>query len=132
MRTKEFAPEILPLAWKKLNPRTFLPVGHPLRDAHDMRWYAKNDGLNVIMTVSAKNDLGDDRSWMHVSCSRANRVPDYEDLCEVKRIFVGQNRRALHIFPDEKYHVNIHPFTLHLWCAIEGDGLPEFGEDGTI
>ena len=37
------------------------------------------------------------------------------------------------VFPERKFHVNIHPFCLHLWCCLDGDGLPEFSHGlGTI
>ena len=117
----KYAPAVLPVGWRK----SFNPP--PFQDQHV---YESGHGLKVIFT--ADNLAGDGKIWLHVSLSRRSRIPTYEDMKEVKEIFVGRNRQALQIFPPESQHVNIHPYCLHLWCAIEGDGLPEFAKSGSI
>jgi hypothetical protein len=88
------------------------------------------DGRRVIGTVGQH----DGRWWLHVSLSRAKYIPSYEDLADVKRAFVGDALQAVQIFPTARRHVNLHPFCLHLWACLEpdGDGLPDFGAEGTI
>jgi len=72
--------------------------------------------------------------WQHVSVSRAGRLPDYEDMKLVRRIFVGDDRECYAVYPPESRWVNDHPFVLHLWCSLDSpDGvLPDFRIGGTI
>jgi hypothetical protein len=121
--TEKYRPATVPLGWRKLP--------HPMV----MNYYERiGDKLAVI--VSACKWPGDpqpDRVWLHVSMSRKNKLPTYQDMAEVKELFVGKERKALQIFAEESQHVNIHPYCLHLWCLVEGDdGLPDFGAYGSI
>ena len=94
------------------------------------RAFDHRDGRRVILTCG----LHDGRWWLHVSVSRAKYTPSYEDLADVKRLFVGDAHQAVQVFPRRERHVNLHPFCLHLWACLEpeGDGLPDFGKEGTI
>lgn len=94
------------------------------------RAFEHRDGRHVVGTVGQH----DGRWWLHVSVSRAKYIPSYEDLANVKRVFVGDEAQAVQIFPRRTRHVNIHAFCLHLWACLEpdGDGLPDVGADGTI
>jgi hypothetical protein len=53
--------------------------------------------------------------WDHVSVSRKNRCPNWQEMEHVKRAFFQDHETAmqLHVPPDD--HVNMHPTTLHLW-----------------
>lgn len=81
------------------------------------------DELLVISTYGREED---EKLWQHVSTSYRNRIPDYDNLCIVKRTFIGQDRKAIQVFPPKAEHVNIHPYCLHLWCCLENDPLPSF------
>jgi len=72
----------------------------------------------LYVIVSEQNSGG--VWWLHVSCSRAGRMPDYEDLKRVKRDFVGPERDAVEIHSKESEHVNLHPFVRHLWARADG------------
>lgn len=114
-------------AWRKARPKN-LPEGwrrlpEPFDEKEDGGGYASEWGLRVLCSALLE---ADDRVWLHVSCSRSDRIPTYEELCDVKRIFVGRTRRALQVFPPEAEHVNDHPYCLHLWCCMDGDGMPDF------
>jgi hypothetical protein len=82
---------------------------------------------------SADNCIAD-APWLHVSISRQDRIPNYDEMVEVKKVFIGDDRQAIQVFPLKSKHVNIHPNCLHLWCCLseQGDGLPDFGKYGTI
>lgn len=71
-------------------------------------------GLRVIATV---DEAGPD-CWLHVSVSREDRTPSYEDLHLVKRLFIGDHRDCVQYFPPRSEHVNVHPFCLHLWHCL--------------
>lgn len=118
---------VLPASWQRLPPFPYL---HPFYGQQLFRKGSSRDGLRVIADCS----YFDGKPWLHVSCSRQKRMPTYEDLAEVKAVFVGAEGQALQIFPKRSRHVNLHGFCLHLWCDLspEGDGLPDFGRYGTI
>jgi hypothetical protein len=110
--------------------RTVLPDGwrivQPFGDGYA---YEERTGLRVIVSTADY----DDREWMHVSVSRKDRIPSYEDLKYVKEIMVGNDRWAAQLFPPAADHVNIHQFCLHLWVPLTGSlPWPNFGEGGTI
>lgn len=97
--------------------------------AEDGAMYKSISGLGVIVT----GEIHDNKLWLHVSLSRAGRIPDYKDITIVKKHFIGEYRKAIMVFPDKDHHVNIMPYCLHLFCAINGDdGLPEFSRGGMI
>lgn len=83
----------------------------------------RRTGQAVIISVSRE---ADGRRWVHVSTSFATRVPTYAELAEVKRLWIGDDRRAMQLFVERAKHVNLHPHTLHLWHCVDGDGLPDF------
>jgi hypothetical protein len=69
----------------------------------------------------------DGRLWHHLSVSRADRIPSYHDVNDVKDVFIGRAHIAYQVFPPRARHVNIHPYCLHLWSPLEGDEpLPDF------
>jgi hypothetical protein len=86
--------------------------------------FAHTNGLRVLIDASQKED---DRWWVHVSVSRKSWTPTHEDMCMVKRDFLG-DRYAYAVYPPQEQYVNIHAHCLHLWSLAEGDGrvLPEF------
>lgn len=106
-------------------------------DGAKYRRVDKTRGALQVIVSSSREDDG--RRWLHVSASRVwlvrNRLgaflaeqalPSYEDLKLVKREFVGEDKRAIQVFPPSAEHVNIHPCVLHLWHCVDGDGLPDF------
>jgi hypothetical protein len=121
--TIKYAPMSLPKEWRLIE----LPQGHPLEG---LRIYSRKGGLQVLF--SADNMEGDGKTWLHVSLSRETKLPSYEDMCIVKSLFVGDERVAIQILPTRKDWININPTVLHLWSAIEGINIPDFGKAGTI
>jgi len=104
---------ILPIDWKEIPAMEPPPMQRAYRNRH----------LLVLIDNTKKSD---GKHSVHVSFSRKDRLPNYEEITEVKRLFVGKNNKAIMVFPEEKNHVNINPYCLHLWCCVDGDGLPEF------
>lgn len=86
------------------------------------RAYATKDKLAVIVSVAVYDD---GREWLHVSMSRKNRIPSYSDIVLVKQSFIGVNKKAVMVFPEQENHVNIHNNCLHLFYCAENP-LPEF------
>ena len=85
--------------------------------------YRHANGLRVIWSAARE---ADGRIWLHVSLSRADRMPTYRDLKHVKVAFIGNQRKAIMVIPEQREHVNLHPFCLHLFSCLEEDPLPDF------
>jgi hypothetical protein len=113
----EFFPVILPPSWK------FGVFGHPDWG----RWY--QDGETGMKIIVSGTDYPDGTHWVHLSISRPDRLPDWEDMKFLKNRFLGPDRMAIQIFPVEKDYVNIHPNCLHLWHRIEPLPIPEFAAE---
>lgn len=113
----DVGPRVLPEDCVSMGPHRAPPI---YRDGWS---YAFRDKLLVITTIE---DHADGREWLHVSCSRKNKMPSYEDLCRVKEVFVGDDQKAIMVFPPKEEHVNFHPRCLHLFCCLTEDPLPDF------
>jgi|GEM_PF-1254615 len=107
---------------------------HPGWEVSEMRgdgclWINRPRGMRVICSIARE---ADGKRWLHVSLSRPSTMPRYEDLTYVKRQFLGDDFKAVMVFPEKRYHVNIHQYCLHLFHCLEpgGDSLPEFSLDG--
>jgi len=85
----------------------------------------------LLVMVSGAVEL-DGKRWIHVSLSRRERVPSYDDLAVVKRAFIGEDKQAIQLFTRRAEHVNVHRFCLHLWHCVDGDGLPDFRAMGQV
>jgi hypothetical protein len=73
--------------------------------------------LRVIETIADKED---GRNWLHVSVSKRNKkIPSYDELAEVRRIFIGKDRECYMVWPPNDRYVNLHPAVLHLYCCLD-------------
>lgn len=99
-----YAPK-LPPRWQDGGPN---PAGR--------YWVHTPSKLRVLVSVDR---LDDDSLWLHVSCSYTNRLPSWDDLKAVKRLFMG-DVEAYQVLPREADYVNAHQFCLHLWCPLDG------------
>jgi hypothetical protein len=94
----------------------------------------KDRTARIIITASpAPGDTtGDGGEWLHASISGTDRLPTYEELCELHKA-VWPDGYAYQCFVPPSQHVDIHPNALHLWGRPDGSAqLPEFGSLGTI
>ena len=80
-------------------------------------------GLLVLVSEEKQQD---NCLWRHVSLSYKNKMPAYKDIKMVKDIFIGDDLKAIQVFPKKKEHVNFFENCLHLWCNLEKDYLPDF------
>lgn len=85
--------------------------------------------LRVICSARLE---ADGKRWMHVSCSRQDRLPDWQDLRLVKDTFIGRDRLAIQVLPRASEYVNCHPRVLHLWSCLDSDPCPDFRHEGMI
>ena len=61
--------------------------------------------------VIASDGLG----WEHVSVSRRDRCPTWDDMCQVKDLFWEDDDCVVQFHPPRREYVNNHPYCLHLW-----------------
>ncbi len=61
--------------------------------------------------VIASNGMG----WEHVSVSRDDRCPTWEEMCQVKDLFWDEDDCVVQYHPPKSDYVNIHKNRQHLW-----------------
>lgn len=57
----------------------------------------------------------DGMGWEHVSVSRMDRCPTWDEMCQVKAMFWGEDDCVVQYHPPRSEYVNNHPRCLHLW-----------------
>lgn len=67
-----------------------------------------------IVFVIASDALG----WEHVSVSRKDRMPTWDEMCQVKDLFWGEDDCVVQYHPPRSEYVNNHSYCLHLWRKI--------------
>jgi len=112
-----FEPRIIPADW------TFLPAGSNqfVRVFFNRSRAAR--GLFVLFSVASERDS---RRWIHVSASHRDRLPSWDELRDVKRVFIGDSCKAIQVLPPEDEYINLHPYVLHLWSCVDADVVPDF------
>ena len=68
----------------------------------------------------------DGKIWVHISASRRNKVPSWDDLMMIKCQFLGENKKAIQVLAPRSEHVNICSNCLHIWHCVDNDPLPDF------
>ena len=114
-----------PLEWA---PKK-LPKGWELTSAGAHQGYRHRNGLLVLCT--ARTEI-DGKRWVHLSCSRLERLPSWDDLTAIRNIFLGREALALQVVAPASEHFNYHPNCLHLWHCLDGRPVPEFRQQGAL
>jgi hypothetical protein len=73
--------------------------------------------------------------WLHISVSRARRLPTWGDLCKTRDELGFADRPFVQLVPPTSHWLNIAGHCLHLWSRIDGDTVPRIlwdqeGADG--
>ncbi len=66
------------------------------------------------MTVIASDGL----EWEHVSVSRPDRIPTWDEMCRVKAMFWSDDDCVMQLHPPKSDWVNNHSRCLHLWRPV--------------
>lgn len=109
-------PLVLPADWRR--EPNFGPAAH----------YESGGGMRVLITKEMHEDEKV-RVWVHLSVSRPTRLPSWEDLKQVKDLFIGRDKMAFQALPPASEYVNVHQNCLHLWYCLDGNPLPSFGSE---
>ncbi|MBN9401241.1 MAG: hypothetical protein J0I30_00235 [Burkholderiales bacterium] len=79
------------------------------------------DGNNGAFIVRLKHGqrvqvvASDHGGWEHVSVSRQDRCPTWDEMCQVKALFWEPEDCVVQFHPRESEYVNLHPYCLHMW-----------------
>jgi len=76
-------------------------------DLHNFLIEIPNRGLRIIGS--------DGEGWDHVSVSRADRTPTWEEMEWVKREVFEPDDCVMQLHVPVTEHKNLHPHCLHLW-----------------
>src|SRR5690349_3210408 len=105
----------------------------PLMFVHDVERYRHYRHISgALFVICSARVEADGKRWIHVSCSRPSRLPDWDDMRLVKDTFIGRDRLALQILPRQAEYVNVCKNCLHLWSCLDGDPTPDFRVGGLI
>jgi hypothetical protein len=72
---------------------------------------------NQMLKVVASDQMG----WEHVSVSRDDRCPTWEEMQIVKDLFWGEDDTVVQYHVPKDDHVNLHSRCLHLWRPVGVD-----------
>lgn len=64
-----------------------------------------------LLMVVASNGEG----WDHVSVSRRNRCPNWEEMEHVAALFFKDDETAMQLHVPRAEHLSLHPYCLHWW-----------------
>ena len=59
--------------------------------------------------------------WDHVSVSFSNRMPTWDEMAEIKRMFFKPDEVCIEYHPAETEYVNFHNYCLHIWRPQRAD-----------
>ena len=90
----------------------------------------RRGSIQVFLSVLRYED---GKTWLHVSlCGRTSRgdftLPSWEEFKRVKQDFLGPERWAYQVLPDERNYVNQNPCVLHMFALLDKNErpLPDF------
>jgi len=70
--------------------------------------------LKVMRSIST----ADSGFWYHLSVSRPDRIPSWDDLLKVRNELLG-DIECYHVIPTAKDYVNVHPYCMHIWARFD-------------
>lgn len=89
--------------------------------------YPPGDDQNGCFVVTLKHQqklriiASNGGGWEHVSVSRSDRIPTWDEMCQVKDLFWGPEDCVIQYRPPASEYVNNHERCLHLWRPIGKD-----------
>ena len=88
---------------------------------------SEENGNNGMFVVTLRNNqkvkviASDGLGWEHVSVSRSDRTPTWDEMCQIKGLFWDEEDCVVQYHPAKADYVNIHNHCLHLWRT---EGIP--------
>lgn len=90
----------------------------------------KQNGALDIREMGLRVVFSNGAGWEHLSVSRNNRTPSYEDLEWLKQQFWGPDVTVMQLHVPGRDHINCHDHCLHLWRPIVDEKMecPDCGQ----
>lgn len=102
----------------KLEPYRFHhPLHETLGDSNNGAFIIPSPRDREKMMVIISDGLG----WEHVSVSRKDRTPTWEEMCFIKNLVFEEDETVIQYHPAKKDYINVHPYCLHLWKPLEAN-----------
>lgn len=91
-----------------------------LKDFERSMYGVNGDGRNGCFKVfvSGKSFFvvaSNGGGWEHISVSKKNRCPTWEEMCEIKDMFFEPEEVVVQYHPRKSEYVNMYQYCLHLW-----------------
>lgn len=82
-----------------------------------------NNGLFVIPRANGSKQrlsiiASDGEGWEHVSVSMKDRMPGWDDMCYVQRLFWSPEALVVQYHAPVASHINNHKYCLHMWRPV--------------
>jgi hypothetical protein len=90
----------------------------PYRDIKFEERFARSTGIRhdaVLQRWGLLIIVGTSHGWDHVSVSRRDRTPTWEEMERVKRWLFENNETAMQLHVPPSDHINVHGHALHIW-----------------
>lgn len=88
-------------------------------DVKEMQAFMTDTGVKILKTVDNTPKWG----WLkHVSISREDRYPSWDEILEVKENFFG-DVDCMMVMPKKEDYVNFHKNTFHIWKTPQDWGI---------
>jgi len=75
--------------------------------------------MSLVDGMPIRAIASDGGGWDHVSVSRADRVPNYNEMEQIAGLFFKDDETAVQYHVPKSEHVNHHPNCLHWWRPTE-------------
>lgn len=90
--------------------------GYPAGDHQNGAFVVKLRHGQTVRVIASSG-----MNWEHVSVSRQDRCPTWDEMCQVKALFWDDHDCVIQYRPPRSEYVNNHPNCLHLWRPIDRD-----------
>ena len=74
-----------------------------------------------LTVMAADAQLAVAQGWEHVSVSTKTRTPNWKEMAFIKKLFWRPNDCVMQFHVPADKHINIHPYTLHMWRYTRGE-----------
>ncbi len=101
---EEYKIDVLPYGWKRM-----------IISGINEEYYTHSSGISALPSV---NKMDDNSRWYCIYCYKLDKMPTWEEMYEIKRIFVGDDREALMVFPLHEDYVSSR-FGIHIWASAD-------------
>ena len=94
-------------------------VVHPIANEYGDPY----NGAAIMRTATGAVRIlfSDGEGWDHVSVSRTDRCPTWDEMCAVKERFFDPEDVVVQLHPARSKYVNVHNYCLHLWRLQDGE-----------